>query len=132
VSDNPIKLWPGPCEDGRETYFAAVHDVPEGWEYRSSKDSMVSAGKWKPYNGPWLGSTGSWLQCRPPARLPDPEAPYWSAGNELVVSWAQMRDRTDLDQWERLVASATRHWAVDWSGLSLPDDYPIRVRRKQR
>lgn len=129
MSDNPIKLWPGPCEDGHETYFAKGQDIPVGWERRGSiaNQWLLDDGIGKPR---WPAPvTDAWYQVRPPAKLPDPEA-MWRAGDDLVVVWGAMKDRADLDQWERLATNGL--WLACVPGETRPDNFPIRIRRKER
>lgn len=69
MSVNPIKLWPGPTEDGRETYFATGHDVPDGWEIRRGI-GQSSYSRWRQPAEVYRPGDEQWYQTRPPALLP--------------------------------------------------------------
>lgn len=132
MSDNPIKLWPGPLVDGRETYFTLGRDFYPltGWERRRGDGGQW---EWEPWRDDSFGGAyaSNWYQVRPPAKLPDPTA-MWAGGGQLVVVWAQMKDRTDLHEWEVLVRNGTWVRVDDLDLRPSADNYPIRIRRKEQ
>lgn len=124
MSDNPIKLWPGPCVDGRETYFARGGDIQPGWQRRvGSKDPWTST--------PIGRASDVWYQVRPPAKLPDPHSIAVCANGDLVVLWREMGERADLHEWEVLTYTGAWERCDDLTRPPRRDGYPIRIRRKE-
>lgn len=127
MSDNPIKLWPGPNVDGHETYFARGEDIPNGWE---RTNPMHTGDRWVAIQLP-RGHERSWYLVRP-VELPDPKGTWvpTEGHDEIVTTWGEMEGRADVQSWDRLGGDGI------WRGLGtrepFPADYPIRVRRRPK
>jgi hypothetical protein len=104
--------------------------VPDDYEWRS----YIGTSHW--VLQPAISPDGDRLvECRP-IRLPDPHGTRFTIdddeGHLAWLTWVrEMRDRTDLDQWQ--VASASGDWnpasSCAWDGVA--DSHPIIVRRTQ-
>lgn len=73
----------------------------------------------------------TWVEVRP-KQQPDPEGTWLPTPTEdrIATTVGEMRDRTDLDQWE-FANRATWEIYHDPSALDAPDDFPVIVRRRQ-
>ena len=105
--------------------FKASDDVTEGQEWRCGPRDTWEAGP--------CGLPDIWVEVRP-KRQPDPLSLSSAVvdGRTLhTTTVGEMRDRTDLDQWE--VANwdhgewGTYEDPLYWED---PDDFPVIVRRK--
>lgn len=125
----PIPYTP---PDGHIICLAA--DVPDGWEFRS----ITGLNEWNPADRR-VAPLSQLVEARP-VRQPDPKGKWVSDGNNhflgLVTTVAEMRDRTDLDQWE-YADTCSNHgggwfsWAETFWTNEFDDDFPVIVRRKQ-
>ena len=133
TSEQKARLYIGPNVDGLPTCFTRAMDVPKGWEFRRH-----DGGVWvEPYSEVDEGSSvrtysPRWVQTRPPQQpvYDNPEGYIEiSSDKTYVLTWGQMKDRPDLDQWEWMTASGT--WDVIGGARWSSDNWPMRVRRKR-
>lgn len=114
-------------------------DVGAGEEYRYQDGGAW----WDPSDNPFGAHLKTWVEARPkqqPAPRPiasrglndgfalEREGP----GGFTVTTVGEMRDRTDLDQWEYCDATWGRwaNWPTINGFTSESDDFPVIVRRK--
>jgi len=134
VSDTT--MYPGPEIDGRPSWFVKGSGLPGGWERQVL--NVGTRGIWRQAGEGGRPSPSSWYLARPIVE-PDPPAlrDGWQTTGEdgIVITWGDMKNRADLDQWETLSIVGTREGGPRWVDLrnimqGTPESYPVRVRRK--